>query len=63
MIGILKGIFGIGYTKKKIINVIRVESDEFTICTPKLVNTRKHVFGEKNRLVHYTDEGVFTVEL
>jgi len=63
MLGSIRAFLGLGYSKKKIINVIRIESDEFEICKPKLVNTRKYVFGEKNRLIHYTGDGYFTLDL
>jgi len=63
MLGFIKAFLGLGYSKKKIVNVIRIESDEFEICKPKLVNTRKYVFGEKNRLVHYREDGYFTMDL
>jgi hypothetical protein len=63
MFGIIKGILGLGYQKKKIVNVIRVESDEFTVCKPKLVNTRKWAFGERNRIIHYSGKDFFTMDL
>ena len=63
MFASIKAFLGLGYSKKKIVNVIRIESDEFEICKPKLVNTRKYLFGEKNRLVHYREDGYFTVDL
>jgi len=63
MLGFLKTFLGLGYSKKKIVNVIRIESDEFEICKPKLVNTRKWIFGEKNRLVHFKEDSYFTMDL
>ena len=63
MLGFIKAFLGLGYSKKKIVNVIRIESDEFEICKPKLVNTRNHMFGEKNRLVHFTGDKYFTMDL
>jgi len=63
MFASLRAFLGFGYSKKKIVNVIRIESDQFEICKPKLVNTRKWVFGEKNRLIHFRDNDIFTMDL
>lgn len=55
--------FPVTYSKKFEVNIIRVESDEFEICKPKKVTTRKRLFGEKNRIIHFKDDGVFTMDL
>lgn len=54
---------GASYSKKVEVNIIRVESDQFEICKPKRVTTRKWVFGEKNRIIHFKADSVFTMEL
>jgi len=53
--------FNIELSKKKTINEVRVISDEFKICTPKLVQKQKYVFGEESMIVHYKEDGKFAI--
>ena len=54
---------GASYSKKVVVNIIRVESDQFEICKPKRVTTRKWVFGEKNKIIHFKNNSIFTMDL
>ena len=50
-------------SKKKKVNEIRIISDEFKICIPKLVWVQKWVYGEKTKVIHFKDDKVFEMDL
>lgn len=50
------------YERKKETYVLRIESDNFKICKPKIVRTQKYLVSEKTFIVHVKKKGKITYE-
>jgi len=55
---IIKLDFGLGYHKKEITNIVRVEASKFKVCEPAQVRTKRYggLFGEITWIVHVLDK-------
>lgn len=50
------------YERKKETFVLRVESDNFKVCEPKIVRAQKYLVSEKTFVVHVNKKGKITYE-
>ncbi len=52
----------VGYQKKNILNIYRLETDTLEFCKPKIIRKRHWMFGEKVMRIHYRGNDDYTVE-
>lgn len=53
----------LGYGRKRDLNVLRLESDKFKICEPKIVRAQKYLISEKTWIVHVPKKGKIRIKL
>lgn len=51
------------YPTKDEVNIVKVNQNDFEICIPKLVDVQKWHGGKRSKGVHFTEDGVFTIDL